>query len=138
MSTGLREAWAELVGNVLAMDHWLLRICPVEPPYLVGALVRQGLSLRHPVWLNCISTLLDTVACVVLGRELILCLWSHLASPLVTRACVGLKTVSLSRASPSRPCSLPTLLCDLRLPPLPGPGGRVLSHFTPQTSVKIY
>ena len=32
MSTGLREAWAELVGNVLAMDHWLLRICPVEPP----------------------------------------------------------------------------------------------------------
>ena len=62
-------------------------------PCLVGALVTQGPSLRHPVWLNCISTLLDTVAFVALGTELILCLWSCLASPLVTWARLGLKTV---------------------------------------------
>ena len=62
-------------------------------PYLVGALVRQGPSLRHPVWLNCISTLLDTVACAALGTEVNPCLWGLLASPLVTRACVGLRTV---------------------------------------------
>ena len=62
-------------------------------PCLVGALVRQAPSLRHPVWLNCISTLLDTVACAAPGTELTLCRLSHLASPLVTRECVGLETV---------------------------------------------
>ena len=92
--------------------------------------MRQAPSLRHPVWLNCISTLLDTVACVAPGTELILCLLSHLASPLVTWARLGLETVSLSRTSPSSPFSLPTLLRDLRLLPQPGSGGRVLSHFT--------
>ena len=107
-------------------------------PYLVGAIVRHAPSLRHPVWLNCISTLLDTVACAALGTKLNPCLWSHLASPLVTRACMELETVCLSRASPSRPCSLLPILCDLRLPPLPGPGRPMLSHFTLQTSVKSH
>ena len=141
MSTGLREARAGL-GEVSC--PWITgspgsaQLGLQGHPYLVGALVRQGPSLRHPVWLNCISTLLDTVACVAPGTELILCLLSHLASPLVTWARLGLETVSLSRTSPSSPCSLPTLLRDLRLLPQPGSGGRVLSHFTPQTSVKIY
>ena len=141
MSTGLREARAGL-GEVSC--PWITgspgsaQLGLQGHPFLAGALVRQGPSLRHPVWLNCISTLLDTVACVAPGTELILCLLSHLASPLVTWARLGLEIVWLSRASPSRPCSLPILLCDLRLPPLPGPGGHMLSHFIPQTSFKIY
>ena len=32
MSTGLREAQAELVGSELAVDHWLPRVCPIGPP----------------------------------------------------------------------------------------------------------
>ena len=32
MSTGPREAQAELVESELAMDHWLPRVCPIGPP----------------------------------------------------------------------------------------------------------
>ena len=95
MSTGPREAWAELVGSWPWITGSLgsAQLGLQGHPYLVGALVRQVPSLRHPVWLNFISTHLETVACAALGTELNPCLWSLLASPLVTRAYVGLETV---------------------------------------------
>ena len=72
MSTGLREARAGL-GEVSC--PWITgspgsaQLGLQGHPFLAGALVRQGPSLRHPVWLNCISTLLDTVTCGALGTE---------------------------------------------------------------------
>ena len=96
MSTGLREARAELVGSELAMDHWLPRVCPVGPPgspLPSWSTCEAGPLSETPCLVECISTLLDTVACVAPGTELILCLWSCLASPLVTWARLGLETV---------------------------------------------
>ena len=96
MNTGPREARAELVGSELAVDHWLPRVFPVGPPgspLPSWSPCEVGPFSETPRLVNCISTLLDTVTCSALGTELNLCLWSCLASPLVTWACVWLETV---------------------------------------------
>ena len=96
MSTGLREARAELVGSELAMDHRLPGVCPVGPPgspLPSWSTCEAGPLSETPCLVECISTLRDTVACAAPGTELTLCCLSHLASPLVTRECVGLETV---------------------------------------------
>ena len=67
MSTGLREARAELVGSELAMDHWLPRVCPVGPPgspLPSWSTCEAGPLSETPCLVECISTLRDTVACV--------------------------------------------------------------------------
>ena len=71
MSTGPREAWAELVGSWPWITGSLgsAQLGLQGHAYLVGALVRQSPSLRHPVWMKCIFTLLDTVTCVAPGTE---------------------------------------------------------------------
>ena len=73
MSTGLREARAELVGSELAMDHQLPGVCPFGPPgspLLSWSTCEAGPLSETRCLVELHLTLLNNVACTALGTEL--------------------------------------------------------------------